>query len=206
MGISVVRWVRYIALALIGILIVLTVADSLGLLPSRSSRLLAPSAGATVIQGFSLVDQRGRPVTEKDVLGKPALIFFGFTFCPEVCPTTLADISNWMNAIGPQADRLRVFFVTVDPERDTPDVMANYISPFDRRIVGLTGTPDQIAAIAQPLGVYYARVKTDDGNYTMDHTSSIFLIDGEGRFRGTIAYQENRETALAKINMLAGGE
>lgn len=153
---------------------------------------------------FQLLDTTGKPVTEQDLLGKPTVLFFGFTFCPEVCPTTLHELSGLMKELGPDADALNVVFVSVDPERDTPDQLREYLSLFDPRIRGFTGTEDQVERIAKAYRVYYQRVPLEGGGYTMDHTASVYLMNPEGRFTGTIAYGEAHDTALAKLTRLAG--
>lgn len=153
---------------------------------------------------FQLLDTMGKPVTEQDLLGKPTVLFFGFTFCPEVCPTTLHELSGLMKELGPDADALNVVFVSVDPERDTPDQLREYLSLFDPRIRGFTGTEDQVERIAKAYRVYYQRVPLEGGGYTMDHTASVYLMNPEGRFTGTIAYGEAHDTALAKLTRLAG--
>jgi protein SCO1/2 len=196
--------VRYVSLGLIAVFAFGLLAIGLGWLQSARSPLPSPSAGGPVVGAFRLVDHTNRAVSERDVLGRPAVMFFGFTHCPDVCPTTLASMSGLMGRMGGDADRLGVYFVSVDPERDTPEELARYLSAFDPRIRGLTGAPDQVAALAKSLGIYYARVKIQ-GGYTMDHTASVILLDAQGRFTGTIAYGENNDTALAKLRLLAGG-
>jgi protein SCO1/2 len=151
---------------------------------------------------FHMVDDEGRPVSQQDILGRPTVMFFGFTFCPDVCPTTLANLSDMMEKLGNDADRMKVVFVSVDPERDTPEKMHAYLSYFDKRIQGFTGTPEQLAAMAKEYGVYYKKVPLDGGSYTMDHTASVYLLDGTGDFVGTISIQENQEVALGKLRHL----
>jgi protein SCO1/2 len=130
-------------------------------------------------------------------------MYFGYTFCPEVCPTTLTDLTQWIQALGPDADRLNYVFVTVDPERDMPKVMHDYVSAFDRRIRGFTGTSDQIAKVASEYRVYYKRIPTSDGGYAMDHTAVLYLMGSDGKFVGLISYQENAASAVAKLKKLA---
>lgn len=151
---------------------------------------------------FTLVDDTGAAVTEKTLAGKPSAIYFGYTFCPEVCPTTLLDLSNWIKQLGPDADKINYVFVTIDPGRDTPASMHLYLSSFDKRIRGYTGTPEQIANIAREYRVYYKKVPTGDGGYVMDHTALIYLMGADGKFVSMIAYQENDATALAKLRNL----
>jgi protein SCO1/2 len=138
-------------------------------------------SGATKIGGpFTLVDDTGVQVSEADLKGKSTVMYFGYTFCPEVCPTTLTDLVQWMQMIGRDADRLNYVFVTVDPERDTPKVMHDYVSAFDPRIRGLTGTSEQIAKVTKEYGVYYKRIPTSDGGYVMDQ-HRYPLYDGPER-------------------------
>lgn len=173
--------------------------------------LLAPSlggrgeagAGTAAIGGpFRLVSQTGAPFSDADLAGKPFAVFFGFTHCPEVCPTTLWETSEALKALGSDADRLRVLFVSVDPARDTPEALRQYLTAFDPRIVGLTGTESEIEAVAEAYRVYRRKVPTEDGGYTMDHTATVYLMGADGRFRGTIAYEEAAGTRLAKLRRL----
>jgi protein SCO1 len=162
------------------------------------------AAASTRIGGpFKLVDDTGATVTEKTLAGKPYAMYFGYTFCPEVCPTTLLDLSRWIQKLGPDADKLNYVFVTVDPERDTVQTMHAYLSSFDKRIRGYTGTPSEIAQIAKEYRVYYKKVPTDGGGYTMDHSSIIYLMGPDAQFVTVIPYQEDDASALAKLRNLA---
>ncbi|KQQ91034.1 SCO family protein [Aureimonas sp. Leaf324] len=152
---------------------------------------------------FRLTSDEGRPISDTDLRGKPTALFFGFTFCPEVCPTTLAELAGLMGELGPDAERLNVVFVSVDPKRDTPEVLHTYLSAFDERIRGITGEPDAVRAMAKSYGIYVKRVPTEDGGYTMDHTAAVLLLDAAGGFVGTIAYEEGHDNALAKLRRLA---
>lgn len=171
------------------------------------------SAGGMEIKGlpqiggpFTLidhrVDHRGKTVTERDFLGRPTLVFFGFTHCPEVCPTTLFEITTRLQKLGAGADSLQVLFITTDPERDTPEQMALYLQSFDPRIIGLSGTREQVDAAVLAYKAYAKRIPTEDGGYTMDHTASVFLMDRNGRFAGLIDYHEQEAPALAKMRRL----
>jgi len=131
-------------------------------------------------------------------------MFFGFTSCPDICPTTLANMTAWLAEFGAKANEINAIFVTVDPERDTPAVLSNYLTSFDSRIVGLTGTPEQLAAMAKAYRFYYAKVDGKDGGYTMDHTATVYLLDREARFIGTIDYHEAASNAAAKLKRLLG--
>jgi protein SCO1 len=152
---------------------------------------------------FALVDDTGAPVTEKTLAGKPYAMYFGYTYCPEVCPTTLLDLSRWIKKLGPDADKLNYVFVTVDPERDTVKLMHSYLSSFDKHIRGFTGTPAQIAQIAKEYRVYYKKIPTDDGGYTMDHSANIYLMGADDEFVTVIPYQEADASAVAKLKNLA---
>ena len=140
------------------------------------------SAGLSLGGAFTLTASDGSTVTDQTYRGKWLLIYFGYTYCPDACPTALNEISTAMAKLGTNAEKVQPLFITVDPERDTPKVMAEYVQAFDAHIVGLTGTPQQIAAVAKEYRVYYERRKTDDGGYLMDHTSLIYVIDPRGRF------------------------
>lgn len=172
-------------------------AAGLSLAASAATAAPAPIGGP-----FRLMDQHGRPTTERDLLGRPSLVFFGYTFCPEVCPTTLTKITRWLRLLGPQGARLNVFFVTVDPERDTQKQLGEYLSAFDPRIRGLTGAPAEIARMAKAYRVYYRREPTPGGSYLMDHSTTVYLMDGAGRFVEPIAYNEPEGMALDSLRRL----
>jgi protein SCO1/2 len=192
------RWnIKVVATAAIIILLAFAIAATLTL--SKKPRL-QPSAG---IGGpFSLIDQRGKPVTEKDYLGKPMLVFFGFTFCPDVCPTTLMEMTERLKELGPRADQLNVLFITVDPSRDTPEQLALYLSSFDPRITGLSGNERDIDAVMSRYRVYARKVPLADGGYTMDHTATVYMMNPKGEFVGIISYQEPSESVRTKIRRL----
>jgi protein SCO1/2 len=168
--------------------------------------LLGPvhgTAATTQIGGpFTLVDDTGATVTEKNIAGKSYVMYFGYTFCPDVCPTTLLDLSRWIKKLGPDADRLNYVFVTVDPERDTVQSMHAYLSSFDKHIRGYTGTPAEIAQIAKEYRVYYKKVPTEDGGYTMDHSAVLYLMGPDGKLVTVIPYQEDDASATAKLKNL----
>jgi protein SCO1/2 len=146
---------------------------------------LSQRPGATQVSSvggpFTLTDQDGKRVTDQDFKGKPFLVFFGFTHCPDICPTTLFEVSEVMRALGPEAEKTRALFITVDPERDTPAVMEDYLSSFDPHLRGLTGTPAEIDATAKAYRAYYRKVPIE-GGYTMDHMATVYLMDKDGRF------------------------
>lgn len=154
---------------------------------------------------FALVDYNNNPITETAFRGHPTAVFFGFTHCPEVCPTTLYELNGWLAKIGDEGKDIRAFFVSIDPERDTPELLKSYVSTVSDRIVGITGEPDKIAAMAKAFGIFARRVELEGGDYTMDHTASVLLLDSAGAFAGTIAYGENPDTAVEKLRRLAKG-
>lgn len=161
-------------------------------------------AQATVDIGgpFELATHDGGTLSNADLAGEPFAVFFGFTNCPDVCPTTLWEMSEALDGLGEDADRLRVLFITVDPERDTPEFMARYLQSFDPRIVGLTGSEEEIAEIARSYRAYFEKVPTGDDDYTMNHTALVFLMNGRGEFAGTIAYEEDQQSRLTKLQNL----
>lgn len=166
-----------------------------------AARVEAPQAQG-IGGAFSLIDTDGRPITDRDLLGRPTVMYFGFTYCPEVCPTTLGALTQWLGVLGPDADRLNVVFVSLDPERDTPKALKAYLSSFDPQIRGLTGSVETIAATAKAYRVYYKKVPTKDGLYTIDHSTAIYLFDSKGNFVAPISYGETEETAVPKLKAL----
>ncbi|XSG83255.1 MAG: SCO family protein [Methyloligella sp. ZOD6] len=159
------------------------------------------SGADSVLQPFDLTASDGRQVTEADLEGKPFAIFFGFTHCPDVCPTTLFEISQSIEALGAAAGEMGFYFVTVDPERDTEEALKAYLSNFDSHIVGLTGNPRQTAALADAFHVYHKKVESGSG-YSFDHTNTVFLVNERGEIFSTIAYQEDGKTRLKKLERL----
>ena len=148
---------------------------------------------------FSLTDQNGRTVTDQDLKGKPFLVFFGFTNCPDICPTTMFEISEVLKKLGPEADRTRALFITVDPERDTPAALKDYVSSFDPHIIALTGTPEAIAAVAKAYRAYYRRVPAKDGGYTMDHLALVYLMGKDGRFVSRFKLDRPIDASVAEL-------
>jgi protein SCO1/2 len=148
------------------------------LITGRSSSPAVAAVGGP----FHLIDQNGKPVSDTDMKGRPFLVFFGFTHCPDVCPTTLFEISEVLRKLGPDADRTGALFITVDPERDTPAAMKDYLSNFDPHLRGLTGDPAAVNAAIKAYRVYAKKVPLDGGDYTMDHTAIVYLMDKNGHF------------------------
>ncbi|WP_128928327.1 SCO family protein [Bradyrhizobium guangxiense] len=148
---------------------------------------------------FQLTDQNGKVVTDKSLKGKPTLIFFGYTHCPDVCPTSLFEISEVLRAMGKDADKVNAIFISVDPERDTPATMKDYLSSFDPHLEGLSGDPAETAKVITSYRVYAKKVPTKDGDYTMDHTALIYLMDREGRFVSPFNLKRTPEEAAADL-------
>ena len=166
----------------------------------------APPSAAALGGPFTLLDHRGATVTDKDFRGRWMLIYFGYTFCPDVCPTSLGVMAEAMDLLGDRGEAVVPLFISVDPARDTPAHLADYVTNFHPRMVGLTGTPEQVAATAKAYRVYYARGEStgDDGkDYLVDHTSIVYLIDPEGRFHGHFAGKNiSPETMAERIGSL----
>ena len=162
----------------------------------------SPSEQTSSVGGpFQLVDQGGAPVTEAALKGKWSVVFFGYTFCPDVCPTTLTALGRTVDQLGPKAADLRVVFITVDPARDTPDKMKAYLtSPvFPKGVIGLTGTPEQVAKAAKAYKVYYQKAGTGS-DYSMDHSTALYLMDPKGRFNRVIANGVTPEEMARQIS------
>jgi protein SCO1 len=157
-----------------------------------------PPRQALVGGPFTLVAQDGRTVTDKDYLGKPLLVFFGYTHCPDVCPTTLFQVSEILHALGPDA-KVAALFVTVDPERDTPAVLKDYVSSFDSRVTGLSGAREQVDAAIRAYRVYAKKIPGQNGEYTYDHTALVYLMDKSGRFAGSFNIDRKPDEAVAQL-------
>lgn len=202
------RVLRLVAWALVVALGLGALAATLGLFSTEgpAGRRILPVAMPSIGGPFSMRDAAGAVVTERDLVGRPSLLFFGFTHCPDICPTTMSDIAGWMKELGPAGEALQVLFVTVDPERDKAPDLAAYAAMFDPRIRPLAGSEEDLAAMAKAWRVYYRRVPLSGGGYTMDHTATIYLVGRDGRFAGTIDPREEAGSALAKLRrVLAGG-
>ena len=153
---------------------------------------------------FNLVDHEGKPITRDDLLGRHHAIFFGFTNCPDVCPATLLEVSSWIKDLGSESDKLDFYFFTVDPERDNPEVMKDYVTAFDPRITGVTGDPEEMSKTLSAYKIYSNKVDLGDGDgdYTMDHSAFIMMFKPDGSFKGTISFGENDDIALEKLRRL----
>ena len=157
------------------------------------------TAPAAIGGPFQLTDQSGETISEKSLQGRPTLIFFGFTHCPDVCPTSLFEISEVLRAMGKDADRVNAYFISVDPERDTTGAMKDYLSSFDPHLKGLTGAPDAIAKVTTEYRVYAKKVPLKDGDYTMDHTALVYLMDRDGKFIAPFNLKRTPEEAATDL-------
>jgi protein SCO1/2 len=157
------------------------------------------TAPAAIGGPFQLTDQSGATVSEKSLQGRPTLIFFGFTHCPDVCPTSLFEISEVLRAMGKDADRVNAYFVSVDPERDNDAAMKDYLSSFDPHLKGLTGDPQAVAKVLSAYRVYAKKVPLKDGDYTMDHTALTYLMDRDGKFVAPFNLNRKPDEAAADL-------
>jgi cytochrome oxidase Cu insertion factor (SCO1/SenC/PrrC family) len=184
-------------------------AAAIALLPDVRERLL-PSVGqqvtgkALIGGAFTLTDNTGKRVTDQDFHGKYALVFFGFTSCPDICPAGLQLMAGALEKLGTKAQRITPIFISVDPQRDTPEKLAAYVKNFDPRLVGLTGTPEEIAVVAKAYRVYYAKVPSKErpDDYTMDHTSIIYVMDPKGEFVTHFTPSTSVDDIAAKLDKI----
>jgi protein SCO1/2 len=187
----------------------LGLAAAIALLPDVRERLL-PSVGqqvtgkALIGGAFTLTDNTGKRVTDQDFHGKYTLVFFGFTSCPDICPAGLQLIAGALQKLGTKAQLITPIFISVDPQRDTPEKLAAYVKNFDPRLVGLTGTPEEIAAVAKAYKVYYAKVPSKErpDDYTMDHTSIIYVMDSKGEFVTHFTPSTSVDDMAAKLDKI----
>ena len=161
--------------------------------------LVGKSTPASIGGPFQLTDQTGQTVTEKDLVGRPTIIFFGYTHCPDVCPTSLFEMSEVLRAMGKDADRINAYFVTVDPERDTQAAMKEYLSSFDPHLKGLTGDAAAVGKIVSEYRVFAKKIPLKDGGYSMDHTALIYLMDRDGHFVSPFNLSRSPEAAAADL-------
>lgn len=159
--------------------------------------------GLDYAKGFALTDHTGKPRTLADFKGKVVVVFFGYTQCPDVCPTTMAEMASVMQKLGPLADQVQVLFITLDPERDTQQLLANYVPAFDKRFIGLRGTLEQTAQTAKEFKVFYSKVPgTDPGSYTIDHTAGSYVFDRDGRLRLFIRHGQGPDPIVHDLRQL----
>lgn len=170
--------------------------------PGSAGRIDAPLAPPTVGGPFSLVNQHGENVTEADFRGRHMLIFFGYTYCPDICPTILTTISQALQLLGPQAEKVQPLFVTVDPERDTPVQLKSYLEYFDKRFIGLTGSLQQVEQIKSAYKVSAAKINQsakDPGDYLMNHGSTLYLMGPDGKFQAFIGHTSDPRVIARRI-------
>ena len=175
-------------------------------LPGKQQRVAFQNTDVTGLdyaKGFALTDHTGKPRTLADFKGKAVVVFFGYTQCPDVCPTTMAEMATVMQKLGPLADQVQVLFITLDPERDTQQLLASYVPAFDKRFIGLRGTPEQTAKTAKEFKVFYAKVPGSDPNsYTSDHTAGSYVFDRDGRLRLFIRHGQGPDPIVHDLRQL----
>ena len=195
---------RFVVIAMIVAgLLVLAAGALVGLAFRESPKGAAGTLLASTIGGpFQLVDQNGKPFGDSDLKGKWHLVFFGYTHCPDTCPTTLNELSLALDKLGPQRDRFGIVLISVDPERDTPEILKSYVESFDAPITALTGTPEAVAQAAKAYRVYYAKHPRADGGYDMDHSAVIYVMDPQGRFTATFTPDTPADAIAERLRKL----
>jgi protein SCO1/2 len=189
--------------AALAALVILGAGVFLALALRDNPRGAAGTMLASAIGGpFRLTDQNGKTVTDADLKGKWSLVYFGYTHCPDACPTALNDISIALEDLGAKRDAVRPVFITVDPERDTPEALKAYVTSFDAPILALTGTPEQVAQAAKGYRVYYAKHPEAGGDYSMDHSSVIYVMDPQGRFTASFTHESTPEQIAERLKKL----
>ncbi|MXO66724.1 redoxin domain-containing protein [Altererythrobacter endophyticus] len=173
--------------------------------PGQQASSDLPASYADSVGGpFSLTAADGSTVTDQTLKGKPFAIFFGYTRCPDVCPTTLASLARLRKQMGEDGDKFQIVFVSVDPGHDSPEDVGRYVDLFGTPIIGLTGSEEEIIRATKAYRAFYQKVPVEGDDYTIDHTASVYLMDADGKLQSTIAYDENPETSLAKLRRLVG--
>ncbi len=191
-----------VAIVFAGVLVI-TAGVLLTLALRETPRGAAGTALASAIGGqFQLIDQNGKPFSDANLKGKWHLIFFGYTHCPDACPTALNEMSLALDRLGIKRDEVGVVFITVDPERDTPDVLKSYVQNFDAPIVALTGSPEAVAQAAKAYRVFYAKHPRADGDYDMDHSAVIYVMNPEGRFTATFTPDSSADAIVQRLQKL----
>ena len=190
------RTFRIVAWGLVAVvLVMLMIASYLTMRAEHTNQSGIPAVG----KPFRLTSHQGQVVDNASLAGKPYLAFFGFTHCPDICPTTLYELSGMMSELGDQANEFNVIFITVDPERDTPQLLQEYMTSFDPRILALRGSESDTQAAVKAFAAYAQKVPTDGNTYTMDHTAGVYLMDAFGVFRSMLDMHEPQEVRLQKI-------
>ena len=195
---------KVLALALIAVSLLAGCGEKKGAAPKLEFQS-TDLTGASFAKDFALTDHTGKPRTMADFKGKVVVMFFGYTQCPDVCPTTMAEMTEVLKQLGPQADQVQVLFVTVDPERDTQQLLAQYVPAFDKRFIGLYGTPEQTAAVAKEFKVMYNKVAgSSKDNYTVDHTAASYVFDKDGKLRLLLRNGQGVAPTVHDIKLLLG--
>ncbi|HTV43686.1 MAG TPA: SCO family protein [Stellaceae bacterium] len=186
-------------------LIIIAAAAFLAIELHEASRGAGGTLLGSAIGGpFQLEDQNGRTVTNTALEGKWLLVYFGYTHCPDVCPTALNNIAVALHDLGKKSGEVRPVFITIDPARDTPQTLKNYVEAFDAPILALTGNAEEIAQAASDYRVYYAKHPEPDGDYSMDHSSIIYVMDPKGRFSASLNAEEAPAQMAARLRQLLG--
>lgn len=195
-------WIRLLLWALVALALAAVVW--MQVISPRLAKL--QDAGTTNLGrgDYHLQATDGSSFTEASLKGQPSAVFFGFTHCPDVCPTTLGDMASWQEQLGKDGKKLRIFFLTVDPERDSVDSLRDYVS-WVPGVTGVSGTPEEMAKATRAFRIYARKVPTEGGDYTMDHSAMVLLFDAEGRYSGLIGYQEDPAKAMASLRKLVEG-
>lgn len=183
---------------------VLALGGGIGLRQVMDARTPTSVVATELGEPFTLIDHNGAPITEAAFTGKPSLLFFGFTHCPDVCPTTIYDMESWLTDLDVGDDAINAYFITVDPERDTPAFLKDYLEPQSDRIIGITGAPQDVWAMAKSWRVYFQKRPLGEGDYTMDHYAATFVLNADGAVVDLISYGEDAEIAKAKISNVLG--
>jgi protein SCO1 len=195
---------RFVLLAIVLAALLVVAAGALLVLGLHdNARGMRGSLLASAIGGpFEMVDQNGQKFTEANLNGKWHLVFFGFTHCPDACPTTLNEVALAIDQLGDRRGEVGVVFISVDPERDTPEVLKSYVSSFDAPITALSGTPEQVAQVAKAYRVYFAKRQRPDGGYDVDHTAALYVMDPQGRFTATFSPQTGVDAMVERLQQL----
>ncbi|MEW9309233.1 SCO family protein [Labrys neptuniae] len=202
-GLKIVRIAAWCAIAVAALLLAAN-----ALLPETWKGAAGPATDKPVIDmarvggPFRLTSHKGETIDNARLAGKPYLAFFGFTHCPDVCPTTLSDLTDLMSTLGPAANAFNVLFITVDPERDSQDLLAQYMSSFDARILALRGSRAETDTMVKAFAAYARKVPMEGGEYTMDHTAGVYVMDADGKFASMLDMHEPRETKLQKLRRI----
>ena len=203
-GIDGKRWSLIVALGMIGTLVLISAVLVGFAFRDHPQGVAASSLGAEIGGKFTLVDDNGRSFTDADLKGKWHLVFFGYTHCPDICPTALNDLSLALDKLGAKKKDVGIVFISVDPERDTPAVLKSYVESFGGPITGVTGTLQEVADAAKDYHVFYAKHPTANGGYDMDHSAVIYIMDPQGRFTATFGPDDTPDTMVARLRRLLG--